>query len=75
MNNAYAVHFWSSLYQEEALRETNRRHLAQRIEAGKGPRQSGRLVLALRSRREEGDQRGPSQGPCKMVGRKEESRM
>ena len=49
MNNPYAVHFWSSLYQEEALREANERHLARRMRAGKGPRQSGRLVLALRS--------------------------
>jgi hypothetical protein len=49
MSNPNAVHFWSKVYHEEALREANMRHLAQHIRAGGEPRKPGRLALSLRS--------------------------
>lgn len=57
MNNPYAVHFWSKLYHEEALREANKRHLAERARANREPRKPGGPVLALRSTLPHGEER------------------
>jgi hypothetical protein len=48
MNNPYAVHFWSRLYYEEALREARTRHLERRLrEARKARSGQGPVGLAL----------------------------
>ena len=48
MNNPYAVHFWSKLYHEEALREARTRHLEARLREGREARRGrGHVNLAL----------------------------
>jgi hypothetical protein len=48
MNNPYAVHFWSRLYHEEALREARTRHLKRRLrETHKASSERDPVSLAL----------------------------
>jgi hypothetical protein len=46
MNNPYDLHSWSKHYRKEALREAERRHLVERVRAGRESR-SGRSHVGL----------------------------
>ncbi len=45
MNNPYDLHSWSKHYREEALREAQRKHLAERANR-EAPSARGRMGLA-----------------------------